>query len=342
MTRRDSGTGRRRWVGHGPWRCGHCAAMVRSPGGPEARRHPPRAAAQPCYRISRPGCVRAGLPGPTTRPGPRNRWRRAHESTRVAEASPAGGTRRRPGAGRMVRRGADAERSPVRRPHRAAGPPMRRAAEEGRPFIRGYAPSEVAGDGQNWAIVQDPRGVIYVGSAAGVLEFDGVDLAADRDRRSSNTVRSLAIDDAGRIYVGGVGEFGYLAPDATGELRFVSAARSCAGRRRPSPTSGARSSPATASLFQTEQAIFRWANDAVRGLPAGVALQPRRRSSTASSTSRCRKPGSTSSRATRFRVAARHRSRSAARSTRSCCATTSGGCSSARVRTGCSSTTAPR
>src|SRR5688572_31761419 len=48
-----------------------------------------------------------------------------------------------------------------------------RHAEEGRPFIRQYAPLELGGAGQNWAIVQDARGLIYVGSASGVLEFDG-------------------------------------------------------------------------------------------------------------------------------------------------------------------------
>ena len=45
--------------------------------------------------------------------------------------------------------------------------------EEGRPLLRIYPPTEYGGSPQNWALVQDQRGVIYVGSAAGVLEFDG-------------------------------------------------------------------------------------------------------------------------------------------------------------------------
>ena len=50
----------------------------------------------------------------------------------------------------------------------------RRNPEEGRPFVRTYAPLDVNAAGQNWAIVQDKRGVIYVGSQSGVIEFDGV------------------------------------------------------------------------------------------------------------------------------------------------------------------------
>jgi hypothetical protein len=65
-----------------------------------------------------------------------------------------------------------------------------RHPEEGRPFIRSYAPDELGGGNQNWAIVQDRRGVIYVGSASGVLEFDG---AAWRliETAAFDTVRSL-------------------------------------------------------------------------------------------------------------------------------------------------------
>ena len=101
----------------------------------------------------------------------------------------------------------------------ASAPP--RHPEEGRPFIRAYRPEDVGGGGQNWAIVQDRRGVIYVGSTSGVLEFDGSTwrLIESPDR---GVVRSLAISEDGRIYVGCNGEFGYLAPDGTGELHYVS------------------------------------------------------------------------------------------------------------------------
>ena len=96
-----------------------------------------------------------------------------------------------------------------------------RHPEEGLPFVRIYRPAEVAADGQNWAMVQDKRGLIYVGSAAGVAEYDGVSWRLI-ETAGLTTVRSLAIDDAGIIYVGSVGDLGYLASDGSGELRYVS------------------------------------------------------------------------------------------------------------------------
>src|SRR3954467_5828944 len=103
----------------------------------------------------------------------------------------------------------------------AAALPAGPRAEEGRPFIRNYRPQEVAGDGQNWAIVQDARGVIYVGSNAGVLEYDGATWRLI-ETPTLDTVRSLDIDGNGRIYAGSVSDFGYLAPDAVGRLQWVS------------------------------------------------------------------------------------------------------------------------
>ncbi len=129
--------------------------------------------------------------------------------------------------------------------------------ENGRPFIRAYAPVELGGDGQNWAIVQDGRGVIYVGSQSGVLEFDGATWRLI-ETPTLDTVRSLDIDDAGRIYVGSVSDFGYLAPDARGQLRYVTLVdRVPQDARRFGDVWRTFATPGGV-LYQTEQAIFRW------------------------------------------------------------------------------------
>ena len=83
----------------------------------------------------------------------------------------------------------------------APGPAAaKRHVEEGRPLVRIYPPSEYGGGAQNWAIVQDARGVIYVGSGGGVQEYDGVNWRIIETPKRS-TVRSLAIGEGGRIYV---------------------------------------------------------------------------------------------------------------------------------------------
>ena len=94
--------------------------------------------------------------------------------------------------------------------------------ERGLPFITNYLPTQTGGSEQNWAIVQDKRGVMYFGNNdKGVLEYDGV---AWRSIPISNNsiVRSLAIDTLGIIYAGGVGEFGHLVPNSKGKLEYVS------------------------------------------------------------------------------------------------------------------------
>lgn len=93
--------------------------------------------------------------------------------------------------------------------------------ETGRPFVRNYTPKEYNAAPSNWAIVQDSRGVMYFGNAEGILEYDGVSWR--RITTPNHTVvRSLAMDQNDRIYVGEVGAFGYLAVDSLGTMRFVS------------------------------------------------------------------------------------------------------------------------
>ncbi len=140
-----------------------------------------------------------------------------------------------------------------------------RHPEEGRPFVRAYGPEELGGGAQNWAIVQDRRGVLYVGSAAGVLEFDGAAWRLIEPPRPS-TIRSLAIDAQGRIYVGAVGDFGYLHPDSHGDLKFVSLVdRLPQDARQFSDVWRTHVTPAGV-VFQGERFIFRLAGDAVQVL----------------------------------------------------------------------------
>ncbi|MCJ8271642.1 MAG: hybrid sensor histidine kinase/response regulator, partial [Psychrosphaera sp.] len=93
--------------------------------------------------------------------------------------------------------------------------------EVGLPLLRTFSPKQYSAGTQNWAIVQDLRGVIYVGNNDGVLEFDGVRWRLIRVANNT-TVRSLAVDAQGRVYVGAVGEIGYLQPDVNGQMSYVS------------------------------------------------------------------------------------------------------------------------
>ena len=87
------------------------------------------------------------------------------------------------------------------------------------PFITNFAPDVYKAASQNWAVVQDNRGVLYFGNSDGVLEYDGISWQIIK---TPSIVRSLAMDSAGRIYVGIAGDFGYLHPDRLGSYQYKS------------------------------------------------------------------------------------------------------------------------
>lgn len=92
----------------------------------------------------------------------------------------------------------------------------------GNPFIKNFSPSVIDAADRNWAIVQDRRGIIYIGNDdKGVLEYDGKTWRKIPIPNNS-PVRSLAIDNRNVIYVGAVNEIGYLKPDMNGQLKYIS------------------------------------------------------------------------------------------------------------------------
>ncbi|NOX18388.1 MAG: response regulator [Chlorobi bacterium] len=94
--------------------------------------------------------------------------------------------------------------------------------ENGLPAIRNFSPKEYGAHAQNWSVVQDKRGVIYVGNTAGILEYDGVKWRILVPKDGNKVVFSLSVDSNNRIYYGSYNELGYLSPDSAGNFRFVS------------------------------------------------------------------------------------------------------------------------
>ena len=77
----------------------------------------------------------------------------------------------------------------------------------------------------NLSIILDDRDVVFAGNANGILEYDGVSWRFIPVRRGTY-VTSLAKDQNGTIYVGSQNDFGYLAPDNTGNLNYISLSQS--------------------------------------------------------------------------------------------------------------------
>ncbi len=92
----------------------------------------------------------------------------------------------------------------------------------GAPFLRVWTPDDYSAHPQNHCVVQHPvSGFIYIGNAAGVLEFDGMhwQLIPGPERLA---VQALAIDRHGRIWGCGGTQLFRLERDAHGAWQAVS------------------------------------------------------------------------------------------------------------------------
>src|SRR5258707_1279654 len=90
-----------------------------------------------------------------------------------------------------------------------------------KPYLKNYDPEDYEAHNQNWAVVQDNRGIMYMGNNNFVLEFDGTRWK-QIPLPNFLHARSLTKDRLGRIWVGGYNEIGYLKPDSTGLMKYQS------------------------------------------------------------------------------------------------------------------------
>jgi ligand-binding sensor domain-containing protein/DNA-binding CsgD family transcriptional regulator len=91
----------------------------------------------------------------------------------------------------------------------------------GTPVIRNFSREMYRGGTQNWGAVQDGRGQIWMANNQGLLEFDGLNWRI-HPLPNRTIVRSVGTDSAGRVYAGGQGEVGMLAPDEQGAWGYTS------------------------------------------------------------------------------------------------------------------------
>ncbi|NUO80959.1 histidine kinase, partial [candidate division KSB1 bacterium] len=141
--------------------------------------------------------------------------------------------------------------------------------ETGRPNIRNYSPKEYGAMPQNWAIIQDQRGVMYFGNWNGVLEYDGVTWRLIPTPNKSG-VRSFAMDEHGRLYVGAVGDLGYLAPDSLGQLQFVSLLDHVAQEGRGFNEVWYTYATSQGVYFGTDRMLLRWDGSRMRSWKAST------------------------------------------------------------------------
>lgn len=135
--------------------------------------------------------------------------------------------------------------------------PAQSFRELGTPYLTTWLPKDYGADTQNWAVAQDDRGVMYFGNNNGMLEYDGVSWQLIQLGQNA-TCRSLARGPDGRIYAGGVGDFGYLAPDSLGQMRFVSLLAQVPPEARAFSDVFVTNVLGESVYFNTANHLFRW------------------------------------------------------------------------------------
>ena len=101
------------------------------------------------------------------------------------------------------------------------GVPSSALEQYGTPLLSNFKPKDYNGGTQNWAVIQDQRGLLYVGNNVGVMEYDGASWRMIPTRNKA-VVRSLALSPDGVIYVGSKGELGYLDSSHPAGTQYVS------------------------------------------------------------------------------------------------------------------------
>ncbi len=144
---------------------------------------------------------------------------------------------------------------------------MSTLAQLGNPFIQSFPPTDYQSNSyisspQNWGMVQDNRGIMYISNTSGVLEYDGITWQLVKGTAYEGRFH-LARNSEGRVFVGSTTDLGYLAPDSSGKMEFVSLLPYLKGKH---PDMRVKRVVAVGSdvYFVTENRLLRWTGNHFR------------------------------------------------------------------------------
>jgi DNA-binding response OmpR family regulator/signal transduction histidine kinase len=129
-------------------------------------------------------------------------------------------------------------------------------AGSGYKYVRNYSKTNYDHHPQNWCIIQDADGIIFVGNRGGVLEYDGVLWRLIWIPKL--LARVLTIDTLGTIYVGGYNELGFLSADYMGNLQYKSLFNRLENKYRNFGSIIQAFSARDGVYFRSSKYLFRW------------------------------------------------------------------------------------
>ncbi len=100
--------------------------------------------------------------------------------------------------------------------------------EMGFPFVENFPPKAYGFESQNFSIVEDKQGILYVGNLSGVLEYDGTSWKLI----PLSGIPQLAVDENNKVYVGCYNNFGFLTHNDKNKNEFTSLTSTLPARYR--------------------------------------------------------------------------------------------------------------
>lgn len=85
--------------------------------------------------------------------------------------------------------------------------------------VTNYLRHEYRSGNQNWMVAQHENGWMYFANNKGLLEFDGVEWNTYTIHNAKT--RAVKFGNDGRIYIGGMNQFGYFTPNHLGGLDYI-------------------------------------------------------------------------------------------------------------------------
>ena len=130
----------------------------------------------------------------------------------------------------------------------------------GLPAIKNYKSSDYNAAAQIYDAKQDKEGILYFANDDGLLTFDGSYWKV-YPMPNHTSIKSLAIDNAGKIYVGGDDEVGYFYPNQYGVLKFHSIKQLLPEKARQFADIWDIVIDGDQVFFRTIEAIFQYKNN---------------------------------------------------------------------------------
>lgn len=100
--------------------------------------------------------------------------------------------------------------------------PFLLAGQTGGLIVQNHLPKEYKGFNQMWQAAQDKNGLMYFGCTSNIFIYDGESWEKTPVKQGAATRQVLLDSSSGTIYVGSVGDFGYLEHKPSGKVEYVS------------------------------------------------------------------------------------------------------------------------